>query len=663
MGEAAYATVQGIQSQGVIATSKHYIAYEQESYRMLYAADDPYTLLDYNNTQNTYDSILDDRTLHELYLKPFMNAVRAGTGSVMCSYQQINGTPACESHPAMSRILKSELNFQGFIVSDWSAVFNASNAVTAGVDVTMPGGQTTGGFHNLVTGQAFIDAVNNGEIAMSRVDDAVTRFLAQYFLRSQDQGYPETNFYSGYQRTYLNDTLVNEHANVQTDDSRQVSRDINEEAITLVYNHNNPYESGPSGFVRSRGAQGVGLPLKKSNRVAVFGSDAGPSPFGINGCQEWIGPGSNLCPSNRTSNGTNALGWGSGAGYFPYIIDPLAGISEAVRNSGQGALESNLNDWNVTGENLDLIQQFASEADASLVFVQARSGEDSDRTTLELEANGDELIAAVSAASNNTIVIAHTTAQVYVDAWFKHKNVTALVMPHLPGQESGNTLAKMLWGEVNPSGKMPYSILSRNDSDQYPQILKQYADDGTLKVPFDEGLFIDYRQWDAKNITPLVHFGHGASYTFFQHSQSLQAHATGDHSAYPAGVDVSGDASKTPGGHNALWQYLVTLQTSVKNVGAHCGKEVSQLYIGFPSSVPNTPVRQLVGFQKVYLTQGESKDVQFQVTRRDMSYWSVEEQKFVLPDGRFTFWSGSSSREADLKGKVTVEVKNGQVVE
>lgn len=105
-----------MQSEGVIATSKHFIGYEQESYRMLYAAADPFTLLDYNNTQNTYDSLIDDRTLHELYLKPFMDAVRAGTGSVMCSYQQVNGTPGCESSATMSRILKSELNFQGFIV-------------------------------------------------------------------------------------------------------------------------------------------------------------------------------------------------------------------------------------------------------------------------------------------------------------------------------------------------------------------------------------------------------------------------------------------------------------------------------------------------------------------------------------------------------------------
>lgn len=123
IGEAAYATVTGIQSQGVIATSKHYLAYEQETFRQLYAADDIWTLNPINNTQNTYDAQLDDRTLHELYLKPFMNAVRAGTGAIMCVYNQINGTQGCENSKVLSSILKDELGFQGFVLSDWSAVF------------------------------------------------------------------------------------------------------------------------------------------------------------------------------------------------------------------------------------------------------------------------------------------------------------------------------------------------------------------------------------------------------------------------------------------------------------------------------------------------------------------------------------------------------------
>lgn len=150
VGEAGYATIKGIQSEGVIATSKHFLAYEQETFRQLYAADDQWTLNPINNTDNTYTANVDDRTLHELYLKPFMNAIRAGAGCVMCVYNQINGTAGCENSKVMNQILKEELNFQGFVVSDWSAVFNTTPAVHAGLDVIMPGGATTGGYRNQV---------------------------------------------------------------------------------------------------------------------------------------------------------------------------------------------------------------------------------------------------------------------------------------------------------------------------------------------------------------------------------------------------------------------------------------------------------------------------------------------------------------------------------
>lgn len=144
-GEAAYYTVSGTQSAGVIATAKHFLAYEQETYRQLYAASDPYTLNPNNNTELTYSSNLDDRTLHELYLWPFMNAVRAGSGALMCVYNRINSTQGCENSKLLNTILKEELDFQGFVVTDWSAAFNTSNTYNGGSDVVMPGGMT-GGF-------------------------------------------------------------------------------------------------------------------------------------------------------------------------------------------------------------------------------------------------------------------------------------------------------------------------------------------------------------------------------------------------------------------------------------------------------------------------------------------------------------------------------------
>ncbi|PWN31858.1 glycoside hydrolase [Meira miltonrushii] len=626
-GEASYATVKGIQSQGVIATSKHFIAYEQETFRTLYAASSRFQFNPINNTEHAYSA-------------------------------NINGTQGCQNEKVLTDILKHELNFQGFVVSDWSAVFDAALGYNAGTDVIMPGGAHGGGKRNLVTGQAMIDAVNAGRIPMERIDDAIQRLLTQYYYHGQDHGYPKTNYKDGWQGTEIYGVIVNEHVNVQTLEAKQVSKQVNEEAITLIFNNRQEDNCGPQKCVEGRKVKGTGLPLNKKARIAVFGSDAGPNPMGINGCQLWLGPGSNFCPGDSVSNGTNAMGWGSGAGFFPYLIDPLAALTESVEQYG-GAISSNLNDTDLDGPNGKLIEQTAAWADASLVFVQARSGEDSDRFSLELEANGNALIQKVASISNNTIVIVNTVGAIFMDDWYNNPNISALLFPHLPGQESGNTLAEVLYGNVAPSGKMPYSILSKKDASNYIPIVRDMQPDGTIPIPFDEGVFIDYRLYDKKNVTPLIPFGHGISYTTFNHSDQLSAQPINDGSSYPTEVRHN----TSVGGDSTLWKYIVSLSTSITNTGSSVsGKEVSQLYIGFPKSdsLPDIPVRQLVGFEKVGPIQpGETVSVSFKVTQRDMSYWDVVQQRFVMPDGDFTFWSGASSDVNTLKGKVTVTIKNG----
>lgn len=249
-----------------------------------------------------------------------------------------------------------------------------------------------------------------------------------------------------------------------------------------------------------------------------------------------------------------------------------------------------------------------------------------------------------------------------MDEWFDHPNVTALLFPHLPGQESGSTLVKALYGEINPSGKMPYSILSTNNTDSYPQIVSDMGDDGTIPVDFSEGLFIDYRKFDRDDVQSLIPFGHGLSYTTFKHSPNLQAKAITDGSCYPN--ELSETSRKlAPGGLSWLWKYAVQLDAKVTNTGAWDGAEVSQLYVQFPDSVADTPRKQLVGFEKLYLKRGESKNATFKVTLRDLSYWNVEKQEFVVPDGEFVFKVGSSSADEDLQSTVKVEVKDSQVVQ
>ncbi|PWZ01809.1 hypothetical protein BCV70DRAFT_221559 [Testicularia cyperi] len=652
-GEASYYTVAGTQSSGVIATAKHFAAYEQETYRMLYAADDKFTLVSGNNSELTYSSNVDDRTMHELYLWPFMNAIRAGSGAVMCSYNRINGTQGCENSQLLNTILKDELDFQGFVVTDWSAGFNTSNTYNGGSDVVMPGGNT-GGYRNLVGGADLVRALDAGEVKMERIDDAIVRLLSQWYLRGQDQNYPKVNYKDGTQDTYYNGTLVNEHVNVQGDHWKIVKK-VAEEAVTLIYNKASSQKTGPLDNKKFN----VGLPLAKKSRVALFGSDAGPNPYGINGCTAWLGLGSQLCYGNHTSNGTLAVGWGSGAGFFPYLIDPLAGMTSVARESG-GAILDNLKDYNAEDvENAALIRQTASLADASVVFVQARSGEDSDRHSLRLEANGDEAIKFVASHSNNTIVVVHTIGPVLMSDWYDHPNITALVFAHLPGQESGSSLANVLYGDVNPSGKMPYSILADEDAELYPKIVDSPASDA--QVDFIEGLFIDYRQWDKMGVQPLIPFGHGISYTNFTYS-NLKVDKLGENSYAPSMVSAPSKGIKMPGGSKNLFQYVAQVQATVTNVGDYEGHEVAQLYLGYPEAA-DAPVKQLRGFDKLHNLQanGGSKTATFKLTRRDFSIWNVEQQKFTVVDGDYQVWVGKSSRKSDLTLSGTITVQNGQV--
>ncbi|UTT87911.1 hypothetical protein NDA17_002583 [Ustilago hordei] len=648
-GEASYYTVAGTQSAGVIATAKHFLAYEQETYRQLYAASDPFTLNRNNNTYLTYSANVDDRTLHELYLWPFMNAVRAGSGAIMCVYNRINSTQGCENSAVLNTILKEELDFQGFVVTDWSAAFNTSNTYNGGSDVIMPGGMT-GGYKNLVGGKDLVRSLNEGEIKIERIDDGIVRLLAQWYLRGQDNGYPTVSYKDGYQNTIYNGTVVNEHRNVQGDHWKIVKQ-IGEEAVTLIYNKPSK-KAGPQASTEF----GLGLPLNKKARVAIFGSDAGANPYGINSCQDWIGLGSQLCPANATSNGTQAVGWGSGAGFFPYLIDPLAGISE-VAKEGHGAVLSNLNDVG-DAQNRKLIRQNAGLADASIVFVQARSGEDSDRHTLRLDAEGDELIKLVASQSNNTIVVMHTVGPVLMSDWFDHPNITALVLPHLPGQESGSSLARVLYGDVNPSGKMPYSVLSNKDAVHYPKIVGSPASDP--QVDFTEGLYIDYRAWDKMGLEPLIPFGHGISYTNYSYS-NLQIQKSADNCFAPTEVKASQGGDKAPGGPGSLFQYLVEVTADVQNVGGREGHETAQLYIGYPEAA-DAPIKQLRGFDKVkYLQPGQAKQATFKLTKRDFSVWDVVKQKFDVVDGQYKIWVGKSSRESDLTLRGSVTMQGGKV--
>ncbi|KAJ6525595.1 glycoside hydrolase superfamily [Mycena capillaripes] len=498
-GVASYLSVKHGQEQGVITCAKHYIAYEQW---------------------------------------PFAEAVRAGTGAVMC-----------------------KLAFQGAVISDWGGTWDSEASAIGGLDVSMPGTAFDGVFGNF-----FGDEL----VALARLDDMVLRTLSPIFQHQDLDTYPLPAF--------------------------DVIRDIGEEALTLVKNSRK---------------SGGGLPLPKPTAMgslAVIGEDASAS-------------------SRRQR-----------LAYPPYTIDPLAAITAYVRADGP-----DINQHSKTG-NLAAAALQASRSETAL---------GGDRHNLSAFSNGDALVKTVAAVNNNTIV-----------DWIDHENVTAVLIAHLPGQESGNSLVPVLWGEKSPSGKLPYTV-AKNETGP-----KRHRDDPVLapQANFTEKLLIDYKAsptwFDAKNITPRWEFGFGMSYTTFKFgdlsvAKTFKADTT---SVQPTAEPFA----KLSDSGSSMYDILYTAKVEIMNTGKVQGAEVAQLYVSVPRSliyfvaqlrcslVPaseDEPPYLLRGFDKLDLAPGQSQTATFELTRKDLSVWDVSHQRWKVPAGSFKLSVGASSR--DLRSTVT----------
>jgi len=511
----------------------------------------------------------------------------------MCSYNQINSTYACENDRTLNQILKSEFGFQGFIMSDWSATMSGVPSVLAGLDMTMPG-DITFGSHSSYFGANLTKAVQSGAVSQARLDDMATRILAPWYLLGQNLGYPEPNLNS----FNFSDS---KHVRVAADHYKLI-RQIGAASNILLKNNNNQLP-----FKATTGGNGTVT-------YALIGSDAGPPKNGPNGCED-----------HSCVDGTLAQGWGSGTTWFPYLVTPLDAITTAASQLGQTVTHT-LDDWNVRQA-----VQAAKTADVAIVFTVADSGEEyltfdgnvGDRNNLSAWNNGDRLIEAVAAVNPHTVVVLHTVGPVLMP-WANNPNVTAIVLAHLPGQESGNSLVDVLFGAVNPSGRLPYTI-AKNTTDYPAQVLYKSSEPHP-KINYTEGLLIDYRWFDTKNITPLFEFGFGLSYTTFSYS----------------GLRIS----------NISNPILYKIQASITNTGEVAGSEIAQLYIGFPNGTGEPP-RILRGFEKVPLGPKQSLPVVFYLTELELSIWDVRVQDWVFPKGEFTVWVGASSRDLKLTGKFT----------
>ena len=529
-GAMAAAEIPGIQSQGVIATAKHFVCNDQEINRTTISAD------------------VDQRTLQEIYEAPFRASVRAGVGAVMASYNLVNSVHACEL-PALNAILKKAFGFNGWIMSDWGATFTTVGGMNDGLDMDMYSGTFTA--NNITT------AIQSGGVPASELDGMVLRILTTMFQFGLFDNPPTGN---------LGSTVTNSANNL-------FARNAAAEGMVLLQNN------------------GGVLPLSSSvHSIAVIGSVSSTSPISV--------------------------GAGSASVNLPYNITPLAGITS---RAGGGVT---INYAQGDGASLAAAVQAASNSAVAIVCVGQQTSEGSDRANLSLPNGQDALISAVAAVNTNTIVVMYESSATLMP-WANQ--VAGIVMAWYPGQENGNALAQVLFGDVNPSAKLPVTIPV--SSNQVPTSTTAQWPGTNLHASYSEGLEIGYRWYDANNVTPLFPFGFGLSYTTFGYS-NLTVSAVSPSGQVQIGFDLT-------------------------NTGPFMGAEVPQLYLGFPAAAGEPP-KLLKGFQKISLSPGQTQHVTFNLDWEDLANWDATAHGWIVTPGSFQVMVGASSRDIRLTGAFTV---------
>ncbi|KAG0145909.1 hypothetical protein CROQUDRAFT_723208 [Cronartium quercuum f. sp. fusiforme G11] len=582
-GEAAYETIMGVQSQGVQACVKHLIGYHQEQYRF------------------TMTTQMDDKTLKELYFKPFQRAIDADVACVMCSYNKFNGEWACQN-PVLTGddgLLRAEAGFQGYVVSDWGATHDGdkdakqvNRTVLAGVDVEMPGGFILiggGVYNNLKT------AVDENYVTEAIIDKMASRFISAWFKLGQDQDFPQISF-------DMHDQTFDKQVDARSDSHTKLIREIAAASAVLLKN------------------DGI-LPLSAPSTLALIGLDA--ADISETDC-DW-----NACKLG----GTIPVGWGSGTNSLKHVIAPAIAIQYmlAKEDLPTKVLTSLTND-------IDEAVSVAESAEVAIVFVYTYSGEIGfcftsvegnlgDRKNLNLLGNGEKLIKAVAAVNENTIVVIHSVGSVVMESWVDLPSVKAVFMAGLPGEQTGPAIADVLFGKVNPSGRLPYTI-AKNEDDFGVNVLPQDLMNGfSPTMVYTEGLLTDYRRFNEMKTDVRFCFGFGLSYTSFSYSQ----------------LGIVEHKGKVP----------YHIKFKVKNTGPRDGTEIAQLYLTYPPGL-GEPQKQLRGFDAVYISKGKTKSVSLPLTIRDLSVFDLALNRWVQPKGLFQLFVGSSLNHIHLEASMVI---------
>ncbi len=571
--------VQGVQENGVAACVKHFALNNHEVNR------------------HTTNVIVDDRALYEIYLPAFKAAVQEGKAwAIMGAYNLYKGQHACHNQYLLNDILKGEWGFDGVVVSDWGGVHDTDQAITNGLDMefgSWTNGLTNGAsnaYDNYYLAMPYLQRLQEGKVGTKELDDKVRRILRLAFRTTMNTKRPWGSM------------LSPEHY--------EAARRIGEEGIVLLQN------------------QGGLLPidLAKAKKILVVGENAVKMMT--------VGGGSSSLKVQRE-------------------LSPLDGIKQRVGNKAQvvyarGYVGDASGEYNgvVTGQNLkddrtpeELIAEAVKEAaDADyVIFIGGlnksnnQDCEDTDREGLGLPYGQDNVIQALAKANKNLVVV-NISGNAVAMPWVKE--VPAIVQDWYLGSEAGSALAAVLMGDVNPSGKLPFTFPVKLE-DNSAHALGEYTgkrSNEVIDIKYNESIFVGYRWADKqKKVKPLFPFGHGLSYTTFEYGKP-----TAD--------------AKTMQADGKL-----TVKVTVKNTGDCEGQEVVQLYIADKKSSLPRPVKELKGFQKIKLAPGESKEVSFTIEKDALSYFDDAQHAWVAEPGKFEAIIAASA--ADIKGVVPFELK------
>lgn len=717
-GEMGAANLRGIQSLPVIGDIKHYNVYTQEQNRLTGG-----------------NAVVDERTLQEIYVRPYAIGIRDGhPGSAMCSFNAVNGVQACESNELLNEILKEQLDFQGWVMSDYGATPNTVPAILGGLDQEMPGNFSP----SEVPGSclfcaALIDAVNNGEVPISRINDAVRRILRPMFalglfdLPAEIKPLPEEEHGADARRIAEQGMVLlkNEADALPLADGVGSIAVIGSDADVLVQGGGSSlvkptYSVSPLQGITDRAGDSVEVThVSGSDPVTSTALLPGPQPIPSDFLTPASGDGPGLRAEyflNQDFSGTPELdrtdpyvginggfylyqGLNSASPHFPLQPGSLNSPNMSARWTGQltapvsgtytlslvssGSTTVTLNGEEVmsttattpaattefevdltAGEAYDLVVEYvndapgttdsgpvvklgwvppeglispqalaageaAADAEVAIVVVRDYSSEGGDKPDLNLPNGQEEVIRQVSAANPNTIVVLTTGAAVQTNEW--EEDVPAILHSWYGGQEQGNAIAGLLFGDVNPSGRLPITFPADEESTPI-STPEQYPGDG-LDQQFSEGIYVGYRGYEEYEIEPQYAFGHGLSYTSYEYS------------------DLTTRATKGPNGQGRQLHAEVT----VENTGDVAGRETVQVYVGpLPTREVETAPKALAGWAQVDLEPGQSETVRVTLSPESLSFWDEDLDRWRTPQGTVPLFVGSSSSDIRLEGELKV---------